>query len=186
VNIKVRKLQKEARDLKQHSIFRTRMNAVPLILLLGSNQGESMSLLKSARSQLEISLGKVETASSFYSTKAWGKTDQPDFLNQILVIPFFGTAHQALDVVLRIENDMGRIREQKWGPRIIDIDIVYFGNQVLATGNLTIPHPALHVRRFTLMPLVEILPDFIHPVFNKTQQQLLEKCPDPLGVLKLD
>lgn len=161
------------------------MNASPLILLLGSNQGNSIALLEKAIALLQLRIGKIATTSSVYSTKAWGETEQPDFLNQVVVIPYTGTAMHVLEIVLSIEHEMGRVRSKKWGARIIDIDLLYFGDQVHRTTTLTLPHAALHLRRFTLVPLVEILPDFIHPVFNKSQQQLLDECGDELEVLKL-
>jgi 2-amino-4-hydroxy-6-hydroxymethyldihydropteridine diphosphokinase len=161
------------------------MNASPLILLLGSNQGNSRALLRKAIDLLQFRIGKIETASSVYSTKAWGETDQPDFLNQVVVMPYTGTAINALEIVLNIEHEMGRVRFKKWGARIIDIDLLYYGDQVHHTSKLTLPHAALHLRRFTLVPLAEVLPDFIHPVLNKTQQQLLDECADRLEVLKL-
>lgn len=161
------------------------MNASRLILLLGSNQGNSQALLKNAIGLLQVRMGEIETLSAVYSTKAWGETDQPDFLNQVVIIPYTGTAIQALEIVLNIEHEMGRVRSKKWGARIIDIDLLYLGDQVHRTSKLTLPHAALHLRRFTLVPLVEIIPDFIHPVFNKSQQQLLRECTDSLEVQKL-
>lgn len=161
------------------------MNGTPLILLLGSNQGDSFSSLQKARTLLEAALGEIKITSSVYRTKAWGKSDQPDFLNQVIVIPYSGQANKALNIVLDIELAMGRVRTQKWGARTIDIDILYFGNEVYNTPKFTLPHAALHVRRFALVPLAEILPEFIHPVFNKTQQQLLAECPDNLEVVKI-
>lgn len=161
------------------------MNVAPLILLLGSNQGESQVLLKNARALLEEALGEIKIVSSIYRTKAWGKTNQPDFLNQVVVIPYTGHAVSALDQVLEIEHKLGRTRTVKWGERTMDIDILYYGYQICQTARLTLPHPALHIRRFALVPLCEILPDFIHPVFNKTQVQLLDECPDHLEVIKL-
>ena len=161
------------------------MNVSPLILLLGSNQGNSHALLQEATTLLELRIGKIALTSSVYKTKAWGETVQPDFLNQVVIIPYTGTAIQALEIVLSIEHEMGRVRSKKWGARIIDIDLLYLGDQIHRTSELTLPHAALHLRRFTLVPLVEILPEFIHPVFNKTQQQLLDECADQLQVLKL-
>lgn len=161
------------------------MNANPLILLLGSNQGNSPAMLKRAIALLEVRVGSVARMSSVYSTKAWGETNQPDFLNQVVVIPYTSTAKQALEIVLSIEHEMGRVRSKKWGARIIDIDLLYFGDQIHHTSKLTLPHAALHLRRFTLVPLAEVIPDFVHPVFNKTQQQLLRECADTLEVLKL-
>ncbi len=162
------------------------MNANPLILLLGSNQGNSAAMLKRAIALLEVRVGSIARMSSVYSTKAWGETNQPDFLNQVVVIPYTGTAKQALEIVLSIEREMGRVRSKKWGARSIDIDLLYFGDQVYRTEILTVPHAALHLRRFTLVPLVEILPEFVHPIFNKTQKQLLDECIDELEVLKLE
>jgi 2-amino-4-hydroxy-6-hydroxymethyldihydropteridine diphosphokinase len=160
------------------------MNATPLILLLGSNQGNSQKLLEKACVFLEQKLGKIKIASSVYKTRAWGETNQPDFLNQVVIIPYENTAWQALEAVLNIENEMGRVRTKKWGTRIIDIDLLYFGDQVHEDVRLMLPHPALHLRRFTLVPLVEIISDFVHPVFNKTQSQLLNECTDPLEVFR--
>jgi 2-amino-4-hydroxy-6-hydroxymethyldihydropteridine diphosphokinase len=161
------------------------MNAAPLILLLGSNQGNSQKLLKKACTFIEQRLGKIEIKSSIYKTQAWGETNQPDFLNQVVVIPYTQPADDALEVTQNIEKEMGRIRSKKWEARIIDIDLLYFGNRIHQSTKLTIPHAFLHLRRFTLVPLVEVLPDFIHPVFKKNQQQLLSECPDHLEVSKL-
>lgn len=143
-------------------------------------------MLKRAIALLEVRVGSIARMSSVYSTKAWGETNQPDFLNQVVVIPYTGTAKQALEIVLSIEREMGRVRSKKWGARSIDIDLLYFGDQVYRTEILTVPHAALHFRRFTLVPLVEILPEFVHPIFNKTQKQLLDECIDELEVLKLE
>ncbi|MCW5911778.1 MAG: 2-amino-4-hydroxy-6-hydroxymethyldihydropteridine diphosphokinase [Cyclobacteriaceae bacterium] len=161
------------------------MNGTPLILLLGSNLGQSPEILEQARAQLGQRLGKIERASSLYRTRAWGETNQPDFLNQVVSISFSGRASTALQAALQIELSMGRTRIKKWGARTLDIDLLYHGNAILKTPELTLPHPALHLRRFTLIPLVEIAPDFVHPVLLKTQQQLLDECPDSLEVTRL-
>ncbi|MBX2916142.1 MAG: 2-amino-4-hydroxy-6-hydroxymethyldihydropteridine diphosphokinase [Cyclobacteriaceae bacterium] len=157
-----------------------------LILLLGSNEGDRMNNLDKARLLLHTNLGEVQLASSVYRTKAWGKTDQADFLNQVVVIPYAGKATDALATMLTIERKLGRERNEKWGPRTIDIDMLYFGNEIYKSPELTVPHPALHIRRFTLVPLVEIMPEFIHPVFNKSQLQLLHACTDNLEVRKVN
>jgi 2-amino-4-hydroxy-6-hydroxymethyldihydropteridine diphosphokinase len=157
----------------------------PLVLLLGSNEGDSLNKLIKARLLLQSTLGEIQISSSVYRTKAWGKTNQPDFLNQVVVMHYAGKANEALDAILTIESNLGRKRNEKWGPRIIDIDILYFGSKVYNSAELTVPHPALHTRRFTLVPLVEIIPEFIHPVFHKSQQQLLDACTDTLEVSKL-
>lgn len=161
------------------------MNAQPLILLLGSNQGKSAHLLKQARNRLEQELGQIQAESSVYQSKAWGNTRQPDFLNQVLIISYEGLAADALKIALDTERQLGRIRKEKWGARTMDIDLLYLGQQIIHTPDLTLPHPALHVRRFTLVPLVEIAPDFVHPLFKKSQKELLDICEDNLKVIKL-
>ncbi|MBX2894501.1 MAG: 2-amino-4-hydroxy-6-hydroxymethyldihydropteridine diphosphokinase [Cyclobacteriaceae bacterium] len=156
-----------------------------LVLLLGSNEGDSLNNLNKARLLLQSTLGEIQISSSVYRTQAWGKTNQPDFLNQVVIMNYTGKANEALEVILTIESNLGRKRNEKWGPRVIDIDILYFGSKIYNSVELTVPHPALHVRRFTLVPLVEIIPEFIHPVLNKSQQQLLDVCTDTLEVTKL-
>ncbi|MBX2900081.1 MAG: 2-amino-4-hydroxy-6-hydroxymethyldihydropteridine diphosphokinase [Cyclobacteriaceae bacterium] len=158
------------------------MNDQSLILLLGSNQGNRVEMLAQAQQRLHTKFGAALLKSSVYQTQAWGNTRQPDFLNQVISYDFTGTALQALHLTQQIELELGRVRNQPWGPRTIDIDILYFGQLVYQTDGLVIPHPALHLRRFTLAPLAEIFPDFLHPVLQKTQRQLLAACPDKLNV----
>ncbi len=146
-------------------------------LLLGSNLGKRKeNLLLALRSIQHI--GPVLTVSRIYQTQAWGNTQQPDFLNQVIQIAFKNSPKELLKKILTIENDMGRVRTDKWGPRIIDIDILFAGITVVNERDLIIPHPQLQMRRFTLLPLAEIAPEFIHPVLNKTCQQLLTECVD--------
>ena len=146
-------------------------------LLLGSNLGDRKGNLLQARN-LFLNFGTVLSASSLYQTQAWGNIQQPDFLNQIIQISYERSPQQLLMEVLGIENEMGRLRTAKWGPRIIDIDILFFGSTILKETNLAIPHPEIAKRRFTLLPLVEIAPDFIHPLLRKSSKQLLEECSD--------
>lgn len=120
----------------------------------------------------------VKAVSPFFKTKAWGKTDQPDFLNAVVKIETESAAPELLHFILNTEQEMGRMRLEKWGPRTIDIDILFFGNSVLERDNLIIPHPHLQDRKFVLVPLAALAPDFVHPVLEKTVQQLLEECPD--------
>jgi 2-amino-4-hydroxy-6-hydroxymethyldihydropteridine diphosphokinase len=154
-------------------------------LLTGSNIGNSLGYLQQARSGIVSKVGEVVTASSIYKTEPWGKKDQQDFLNQVLEVKTNLSPQDVLHTILAIELEMGRNRIEKWGPRVIDIDLLFYGNLVLNTQRLTIPHPLLHERRFTLLPLAEIAPTFNHPVFNQPINELLRDCPDTSTVDRL-
>lgn len=155
-------------------------------LLLGSNLGNRSGNLLQARQHISRQLGPVITGSSIYKTSAWGKPDQPDFYNQLLVVNTETSPHQALSIIHAVERDMGRQRLEKWGSRTIDIDILFWGNLILHDDQLTIPHPGIPERKFALIPLAEIDKDFIHPGTLKSISELLEACPDTLSVSKLD
>ena len=158
---------------------------IPIFILLGSNLGDRQENLDRARQEISRSIGPIVTSSSVYKTAAWGNTHQPDFYNQVIEIhSSHGPGKLLVDTQL-IEQKMGRIREEKWGPRVIDIDILFYGNSVLTSEALTIPHPEIANRKFTLLPLAEIAPDFIHPVIKKSVAQMLSACTDSLGVEKL-
>lgn len=154
-------------------------------LLLGTNIGDRNINLSVALSAIAERAGKVGRKSSVYETAAWGKTDQEPFYNQVVELETSKDPDALLDCVLDIERKMGRHRAEPWGARIIDIDILFYDNAIIETGQLTIPHPQLANRRFTLEPLNEIAPDLIHPKFQKSISQLLEMCPDTLRVTKL-
>jgi 2-amino-4-hydroxy-6-hydroxymethyldihydropteridine diphosphokinase len=156
-----------------------------IYLLLGSNMGNSNEQLLFAQKNIEDCIGKITLSSSLYSTAAWGNTNQPNFLNQVLIVETTLTAAKLLKVVLHIEKKMGRIRTIKNAPRIIDIDILFFNNDIIKTKNLAVPHPEIQNRRFVLTPLAELTPNFIHPVLKKTIQQLLIECKDKLNVQKI-
>ena len=147
--------------------------------------GDSKKQLNKAISMIEKKIGKIIRQSGLYQTEAWGKTDQPDFLNQVIVADTKLTAAQTMETILSIETAMGRIRTEKNAPRIIDIDILFFNKEIIHKKNLSVPHPSIHLRRFVLVPLNEIAPNFIHPVLQKTNHQLLMKCPDELNVKKI-
>jgi 2-amino-4-hydroxy-6-hydroxymethyldihydropteridine diphosphokinase len=129
-------------------------------------------------------LGKVTRKSKLYVTAAWGNSNQPDFLNQVIIVETKLTALQVIEVILNIEIKMGRVRTTKNAPRIIDIDILFFNKEIIAEENLDVPHPQIQNRRFVLIPLNELSPNFKHPVLNKTMHQLLKICPDTLTVKK--
>ena len=153
-------------------------------LLLGSNMGNSGERLQTAIKNIEKKIGSVIRISSLYATAAWGNTDQPDFLNQVIVVQTTLTAIEVLHQVFAIEKQMGRIRTIKNAPRIIDIDILFFNKEIISDSQLTVPHPEIANRRFVLIPLNELSPNLLHPVHNKTIHQLLAECTDPLKVKK--
>lgn len=156
-----------------------------IYLLLGSNMGDPAKLLATARKKISEKLGEIHRTSSIYQTAAWGKTDQPDFLNQVIVLHSALSAENCLQTILQIEEKMGRIRTIKNAPRVIDIDILYYGKAAIELPHLLVPHPAIQDRRFVLIPLNEISPLFIHPKLKKTNHQLLLECKDPLNVKKI-
>jgi 2-amino-4-hydroxy-6-hydroxymethyldihydropteridine diphosphokinase len=154
-------------------------------LLIGGNLGNRKENLSKAVSLITEQCGSLTRSSSIYETEAWGKTDQPSFLNQALEISTSLNARQLLRKILKIEKEMGRTRMEKLGPRIIDIDILLFGNEIHDLRFLKIPHPEMQNRRFVLVPLAEIDPTLQHPVLKKTTAELLEECPDNLQVSKV-
>jgi 2-amino-4-hydroxy-6-hydroxymethyldihydropteridine diphosphokinase len=155
-------------------------------LLLGSNLGESLKIFEAVKIRLESEKNSLTNFSSVYQTSAWGLENQPAFLNQVLKINTFLSAFKLLDFTQQLENEFGRQRNVKYGARTLDIDILYFNSEVIDSQILTIPHPQIPFRGFTLVPLVEISPDFVHPILNQTQQQLLENCLDSGKVQKLN
>lgn len=154
-------------------------------LLLGTNIGDKKRNLLQARELIIARIGKITKPSAIYQTSAWGKEDQDDFLNQVLAVETELSPERLLAMCLEIEKELGRVRYEHWGERLIDIDILYYADQVIASQRLTVPHPEIQNRKFTLVPLVEIAPDYIHPKMNQTNKDLLELCTDPLEVVKI-
>ena len=146
--------------------------------------GDREENLAKARELISLHCGDIINASSIYETAAWGKTDQPAFLNQALELATSLNAKQLIRRVLKTEKLMGRVREEKYGPRIIDIDILLFNNEKHNYYFLKLPHPEMQNRRFALLPLAEIAGEVIHPVFHKNINQLLQDCTDELAVKK--
>jgi 2-amino-4-hydroxy-6-hydroxymethyldihydropteridine diphosphokinase len=156
-----------------------------IFLLLGSNLGDKKGVLAKTVHVIGFRIGNVFAKSSFYVTEPWGNTNQPSFINQVIGVTSLVGAKDLLYICKKIEKEIGRVNTEKWGPRIIDIDILYYGDQVISMEDLTIPHPQLHLRRFTLEPLNEIAPDYIHPLLKKNTNTLLNECSDSSSVIKL-
>ena len=154
-------------------------------LLIGGNLGNRKENFSRAISLINEQCGSLRKSSSIYETEAWGRTDQPSFLNQAFEIVTDLNARQLMRKILKIEKIMGRVRKEKLGPRTIDIDILLFENEIHDLRFLKIPHPELQNRRFVLVPLAEINPGLQHPVLKKSIAQLLEECPDNLDVKKI-
>lgn len=151
---------------------------IDLVLHTGSNLGNRHANLAKANFLIASLLGEVVKKSSIYVTEPWGVKEQSDFLNQALLVKTAFKPKDALEKIHQIEKRLGRIRGIKWHSRLIDIDMIFYGDQIINDEGLTLPHKHLHERNFVLTPLYEIIPDFIHPVLNKSIATLLEECQD--------
>src|SRR5690606_16256863 len=136
-------------------------------LILGGNLGDKYANLQKAIELVAVQIGNVIEKSSVYETEAWGKTDQPNFLNLALIAETKLEPLEVLEEIHKIETLLGRKREEHWGARTMDIDILFYDDEIISLSNLVIPHPYIAKRRFVLAPLVEIIPDFSHPVLKK-------------------
>lgn len=148
------------------------------VLLLGSNEGNSWQHLNFAETEITKWAGKISMTSSIYRSEAWGKKDQNDFLNKVIIVDTILNPISLLQTLLTIEQSAGRVRAEKWGPRTLDIDILYFDDIVYKDDHLLIPHTGISSRRFTLIPLCELIPDHIHPVTGNSNQWMLDHCLD--------
>lgn len=157
-----------------------------IYLLLGSNLGHKAKHIQIAKEYLTARMIIVKKESQIYETAAWGKENQASFYNQVIEVDQPFTPQKLLEIVLEIEAEMGRVRDEQWGERLIDIDILYFGDKQLQEDDLTIPHPQIQNRKFTLSPLAEIAPDFVHPTLGASNLTLLEKTKDKLSVEVID
>lgn len=156
-----------------------------IYLLLGSNLGDRQKRVEEAGKMIAKSIGNIIQSSGLYQTASWGNTDQPDFINQVLWVKTELTAGEVLAKALAIEIQLGRVRHEKWGSRLIDIDILFYGDAVIQEPDLQVPHPHLHERAFVLIPLQEIAPDLLHPVLQKTVRQLVANLDDTLLVKRI-
>ena len=155
-------------------------------LLLGGNLGDRNNYLAMARQSIADMIGDIANISSVFETQPWGFCHETNFLNQLIVVTTTLEPEELLDNILFIEQQLGRIREEKhFTARTIDIDILFYDNRIVNKGNIIIPHPRLHIRRFALEPLAEVEPDLIHPVLKRTIAQLLIGCSDKMKVRKM-
>jgi 2-amino-4-hydroxy-6-hydroxymethyldihydropteridine diphosphokinase len=156
------------------------MNAA--YLLIGGNLGNRLAFLDAAQEKMKQKGILLLRKSSVYETAAWGNTNQPSFLNQVFEISTSMDAEKLMHVLLSIEKELGRIRTEKNGARTIDIDILYFGEKIIIRPGLQIPHERIAMRKFVLIPLTELIPDFVDPSTGKTVRKMLDECPDSLAV----
>lgn len=151
-------------------------------LLIGGNLGDRMNNLDTAGKMITAQVGKIVIASSVYETASWGIAGQPDFLNRVLKVNTQFSPREIMEIILSIETKMGRIRTQKNASRIIDIDILFFNNDIINEPGIVIPHPEIQNRKFALIPLYEIAPHMVHPRLQQTIQKLLSTSNDTLEV----
>ncbi|OHX65495.1 2-amino-4-hydroxy-6-hydroxymethyldihydropteridine diphosphokinase [Flammeovirga pacifica] len=156
-----------------------------VIILLGANLGNKLLTLNKAVELIIKYIGDIDLISDIYETAAWGKENQPSYYNQTIKVSTNISPQELILITQQIENELGRIRKEKWGARIIDVDILFYDNDIIETENLIVPHPYIQDRRFTLEPLTEIIPKYIHPVLNLSISELLLQCKDPLSVKRL-
>lgn len=155
-------------------------------LLLGGNIGDTKSLFAQTIKLIQTEVGDVVQKSSLYESEPWGFEHEQNFLNQVVIVETMLEPINLLDTTQQIEKEMGRVRKKsQYSERTIDVDILFYDNLVMESERLTIPHLMLHQRRFTLEPLVELSPIFIHPKKQKTLDELLHECSDKLFVKRL-
>jgi 2-amino-4-hydroxy-6-hydroxymethyldihydropteridine diphosphokinase len=160
---------------------------IKLYLLIGGNLGDKEMIFSEARTRLNNTIGEITLQSAKYETEPWGFESTDLFWNQVLEIETILSAEEVLEQTQLIENEMGRIRKSnQYDSRIIDIDILFYGEDIIQLPNLVIPHPRIQERKFVLMPLNEVATEMKHPVLRKTICQLLAECTDPLRVEKIE
>ena len=157
-------------------------------ILFGSNQGDKAAIFEQACLYINNRCGQITRISSAYESEPWGFDSDEWFLNRLIEIQTGMQPDALMEELLQIESELGRVRHPKmkgYTSRTADLDILYFGSQVINTERVVAPHPRLHLRRFALMPLCDLIPDFVHPIFQLTQSELLERCTDDSVVNKL-
>lgn len=153
-----------------------------VFISLGGNLGNTREIFKNVYAEIQKKLGPITKKSSIYQTAAWGPIPQPDFLNQVLLLSTESMPETVMAILLDIEESLGRIREERWGPRVIDLDILFYEDLIQSTELLQLPHPEIANRKFVLIPLVEIAADKTHPISQKTMSELLAETEDKTEV----
>jgi len=149
-----------------------------LFLSLGGNLGNTREIFEGAYPLIEKKIGKISVYSSIYQTEAWGPIPQADFLNQVLLVSTTLNPQACLTEMLAIEKEFGRERKERWGPRTLDLDLLYYGDMIIAEADLVVPHPRISERKFILTPLAEIAPLYVDPVSGLTANAMLLACED--------
>ena len=152
------------------------------ILLIGGNLGNRSRNLQKASELIAATAGEIVKISALYQTAPWGAVEQPDYLNQSIMLRTSMDALTLLHTLLEIKRKIGRIHQEKWGSRVIDIDLIFYGNSIISLPDLKVPHPQMQFRQFVLVPLLEIIPGYMHPALHKTVSELAAICPDELPV----
>jgi 2-amino-4-hydroxy-6-hydroxymethyldihydropteridine diphosphokinase len=163
------------------------MQMIKLYILLGGNLGDKKRIFSAVSTLLKDRLGKITSQSAIYETEPWGFESPDLFWNQVLELSTNLSPEEVLAQTQQIETELGRIRKgNQYSSRLIDIDILFYGDKIINHEKLIIPHPRVQERKFALIPLSEIAPGLIHPVFRKSIRQLLDECGDTLKVLKIE
>lgn len=152
---------------------------------IGSNLGDRVKYCRRAIEEL-AAFADILNISSLYETEPVDKEDQPEFINGVVEIDTDLSPHELLAKTKSIEDKLGRVRDEKWGPRTIDLDIIFYDDIILEDKDLEIPHPRVHLRRFVLEPLFEIAPNFIHPLYNISAKDLMDNIGDDKRVVRLE
>jgi 2-amino-4-hydroxy-6-hydroxymethyldihydropteridine diphosphokinase len=157
------------------------------VFSLGSNIGDKQEYINQAISSVDKIIGQIIARSSFYVSQPWGYQEQDDFINAAIIIETELSIPQIKESIKAIEESMDRPKvRKKWSSRTLDLDLIFYGMEIYNTQDFQVPHRFMHLRNFVLLPLNEICPEYIHPVFQKSVQTLLKNCPDESMVSKIE
>ncbi len=155
-------------------------------LHLGSNLGDREAMLQRAESLIVSEIGPIRQRSRLYETEPWGEADQPYFINQAILVSTKLSPIETLEAIHRIEATCGRVRSLKWSARVLDIDLIFYEDEIINSKDLKVPHPYMQDRNFVLIPMMDIASDFVHPVLERSMDELYDHCSDSLEVILLE